>query len=293
VLVQPSGAIEVEVAGPGPCYPGIAFRLVDPLNFELCYSQPHCSGFWDAIQYDPVFHGSNCWQIFHGPAFQKKASVPTGDWYSFRVEFEGDKAWATIEGQPPLLIENLARPIASGSVGLWTYMPAYFRDLRVYNAPLSEPPAPDTEAHLASMSPFPGSSTIAEWFAEGYGVVTAEPHGILLLNRHFPPSLKEVVLTRRFILENPGEVKMAFGFSDDVEVTLDDDSVFTGTHTYRPSQDRAGRGYVQPGSNKLSRKVPAGEHRVSVRLQVKEPFGWGLAFSIAAQGLSLLPANSL
>jgi len=40
-----------------PAYPGIAFRVADVLNFELAYAVPHVSGQWDALQYDPVFHG--------------------------------------------------------------------------------------------------------------------------------------------------------------------------------------------------------------------------------------------
>ena len=284
-----SGAVEVEIAGPGPCYPGIAFRLADPLNFELAYSQPHTSGLWDALQYDPVFHGSNCWQAFHGLAFQKKASVPTGEWYSFRVEFQGDMAWVSVGDQPPLLISHLARPVGSGSVGLWTYRPAYFRDLRVYSAPVSEPPSSESEA---SFPPLP-SGTVTEWFAEGYGVVATEPHGILLLNRYFPLALREVVLARRFVLERAAEVKMAFGFSDEADVTVDGQSVFAGTHTFKPSQDRAGRGYIQHGAHKASRKLPAGEHHLAVKVRNSEPFGWGLAFSIVAEDLKLVPAANL
>lgn len=310
-----SGAVEVEIAAPGPAYPGIAFRIQDPLNFELAYTQPHCSGMWDAIQYDPVFHGSNTWQIFHGEAFQQKASMPTDDWYSFRVEFYGDWAMATIDGQPPLIVRGLARPADPGSVGIWTYLPAYFRNLRVYGAPMSgsEPP-PAGEApgspqstylagHQSMLVPDPvpprtsapklPPGTVTEWFAEGYGVVKVEPHGILLLNRHFPLALREVTLSRRFVLEYDAEVRMEFGFSDDIAILMDGETVFAGSHTYRPTPDRAGRGYIQPGQYKAAKKLPAGEHAITVKLRNSEPFGWGLAFSMAAERLELLPANAL
>ncbi|MGE5580312.1 MAG: hypothetical protein ACM3WU_09745 [Bacillota bacterium] len=319
-LDLPSGAIEVEIAAPGPAYPGIAFRILDPLNFDLAYTQPHCSGLWDAIQYDPVFHGSNTWQVFHGEAFQQRASIPTGDWYSFRVEFQGNWARATIDGQPPLVVDGLARAEVPGSVGLWTYLPAYFRNLRVYGAPMSgsEPPrigapprsgeplqlsGPTVAAGLQSVlvdqaSPraaapkFP-PGTVTEWFAENYGLVEAEQNGILLLNRYFPLTLKEVTLSRRFVLEHDAEMRMAFGFSDDIAILLDGETVFAGSHTYRPTPDRAGRGYVQPGQHKTTKKLPAGAHTVSVKVRNSEPFGWGLAFSMSAEGMELLPANAL
>ncbi len=293
-----SGAVEVDIAAPGPAYPGIAFRIQDPLNFELAYTQPHCSGLWDAIQYDPVFHGSNSWQIFHGEAFQQKASLPTGDWYTFRVDFEGSTAWATIEGQPPLVVSRLAKPAVPGSTGIWTYLPAYFCNLRVYGPSLVDQqyaliadPTPPRPSRATRQKLPPG--TVTEWFAEDYGVVDVEPHGILLLNRYFPMALKEVTLSRRFVLEYDAEVRMAFGYSDDIAIIIDGETVFAGSHTYRPTPDRAGRGYVQPGQVKTTKRLPAGEHTISVKLRNSEPFGWGLAFALEAEGLALVPASAL
>jgi len=63
------GSIEVLIGADGPAYPGIAFRVADVLNFELAYAVPHVSGQWDALQYDPVFHGSSIWQVYHGPNY--------------------------------------------------------------------------------------------------------------------------------------------------------------------------------------------------------------------------------
>ena len=42
--------IEVDIWAEGSCYPGIAFRVADVLNYELAYAAPHCSGLWDAVQ---------------------------------------------------------------------------------------------------------------------------------------------------------------------------------------------------------------------------------------------------
>lgn len=290
-LDLPAGAVEVEIAAPGPAYPGVAFRMADPLNFELLYTQPHCSGLWDAMQYDPVFHGSNTWQIHHGPAFQQKAALPTGHWYSFRVEFQGDAAWASIGEQPPFVVRRMARADTSGALGLWTYRPAYFRNLRIYNSPLTGPPEVEPDPATPKTHLPPG--TVTEWFAEGYGTVMTEPSGILLLNRYLPMTLKEVTLWRRFNLKYDAEVKMTLGFSDDCSLSIDDENVFNGTNTFRPSPDRAGRGYVQPCSHKVSKKMQPGEHKVSAKVRVTEPFGWGLAFTITAEGLELLPARNL
>lgn len=88
------GHIEVQIGADGTAYPGIAFRVADVANYELAYAQPHTTGKWDAIQYDPVFHGSNTWQLYHGEAFQKTAHVPTGEWFTFSIDFKDQ--WARI-----------------------------------------------------------------------------------------------------------------------------------------------------------------------------------------------------
>jgi hypothetical protein len=80
-------SIEVLIGVDGPAYPGIAFRVADVLNFELAYAVPHVSGQWDALQYDPVFHGSNTWQLYHGPGYQAAVQVPTGRWFRLKVDY--------------------------------------------------------------------------------------------------------------------------------------------------------------------------------------------------------------
>ncbi len=124
-------SVEVEIWAEGACYPGIVFRVADVLNFELAYAVPHCSGVWDALQYDPVFHGSNTWQLYHGEGYQKAATVPTGEWFHLRVDVQGESVAICVDGQPPLVVQQLAHAHASKRVGLWTYLPAYFSNLRV------------------------------------------------------------------------------------------------------------------------------------------------------------------
>jgi hypothetical protein len=70
--------VEVDICAEQAAYAGIAFRATDSLNHELAYAVPHCTGLWDALQYDPVFRGSNTWQLYHGEGYQRSAAVPTG-----------------------------------------------------------------------------------------------------------------------------------------------------------------------------------------------------------------------
>ncbi len=148
------GAVEVDLwAGPGPAYPGIAFRAADELDHELVYVQPHTSGSWDAVQYDPVFNGVNTWQVFNGPRYQAQAEVPSDRWFTLRVDVVGLRAAVTLmEGAeragggrraapsrstlpaPALAAAHLVHERRAGRVGVWTYRPAYFAELRVGEA---------------------------------------------------------------------------------------------------------------------------------------------------------------
>jgi len=287
-----SGALQVEIAAPGPSYPGVAFRIADDVNFELAYGTPHASGLWDALQYDPVFRGSNTWQLHHGPGFQKKASIPVGEWYDLTLEFREDKAWLCIGGQPPLFVPRLARPTRSGFIGLWTYRTAYFRDLKVYaGSDRGTPDGPQAAAAAQDEIPASPPDTLMEWLVPGHGAVKCEPHGILLLNRYFDQSLGQVALSRTFVLERNTQVEMAFGFSDDLSLVLDGEIVFVGNNVFHGFADRAARGYVEHDAYRVSRAVAAGKHELLAKVRVTEGFGWGLALSLSAGGLELLPAS--
>jgi hypothetical protein len=282
-LAMADGSIEVLAGSDGPAYPGIAFRAADVANYELAYTVPHVSGQWDALQYDPVFHGSNTWQLFNGPCYQQAAVVPTGDWFRLRLHFCAGRAALSVDGQPPLLVERLAHPEKTGLLGLWTFRPAFFSDLRVSTAqgmdiPPGQPPAMP-------------KGVLQEWFAEGYGVVRSEPHGPLNLNRMLPISLGEVRLLRRFEMVGRGTVRFEFGFSDVLSLELDDRVLFSGENTFRGFADRAARGYVELGTHSLRETLDPGVHCVAATLKATEPFGWGLALAAFAEGLRWLPAT--
>jgi hypothetical protein len=276
-------SLQVCIGTDGPAYPGLAFRVADLLNFELAYAVPHTSGLWDALQYDPVFHGSNTWQVYHGLAYQRVARVPTGRWFEFRVDFAGQRAAVSVDGQPPLVVEQLAHSPEAGLLGLWTYLPATFCDLRLSSGegldiPLGERPgtAPDV---------------VQAWFAEGFGVVRCEPNGVLNLNRYLSVSPGRVRLGRRFELSRAGTVSLSFGFSDALSLELDGQEVFAGEHKFAGFADRAARGYAELGMYSLQRELPPGPHHLVAALGVSEPFGWGLALSAQGEGLRWLPAE--
>ena len=277
------GTIEVDIATEGPAYPGIVFRAADTLNYELAYAQPHTSDEWDALQYDPIFHGANCWQIYHGEAYQRPTQVPTGRWFTLRVTFAGCRARICVDEQAPLVIERLAHPHQEGMVGVWSYRPAYFRNLRI------SPSAQILEEGREIAQPLDASwQRVHAWFVEGLGMAVCEANGALNLHRYLPSSVRGITLSRRLLVASETEAELAFGYSDVLELSLDGETLHQGENTFTRSPEWEARGYVVP-EHRLTVRLTPGEHRLTAMLQVTEPFGWGLAMALRGDGIELLP----
>jgi hypothetical protein len=277
--------IEVDICAEEAAYPGIAFHGADALNFELAYAVPHCSGLWDAVQYDPVFHGSNTWQLYHGAGYQKEAAVPTGQWFRQRVDVHGSSAAIRVGDQQPLTVVRLAHGGGAGTVGVWTYLPATFANLRI--SPCSAVTADVSEGSEDSEAP---PEVLGEWFMDGFGRLICEPNGVLNLNRYLPAALGEVRLIRQFELPAEGEIELDFGFSDELSLAVDEEVVFTGSNTFRGFDRYGDRGYVHLGAQILRLPLERGLHRLAATLKVTEGFGWGLVVALRGEQVRWLPA---
>ena len=180
-------------------------------------------------------------------------------------------------------MEKLARPIADGWIGPWTYRPAHFCNLRVSTCD-------ELDVQPGEM---PGTTEgmVTAWFVEGYGAVHCEPNGALNLNRYLPVPAGEAHLVRRFELREGGEVTSAFGLSDALSLELDGQEIWSGERTFQGFADRAARGYAEPGMHSLRQALAPGSHRLAATLRVREGFGWGLALAAHGEGLRWLPAE--
>ena len=269
-------SLEVWIAAEGACYAGLTWRAAGAAasgGYELAYAQPHTSGGWDAIQYDPVFNNSNTWQVFHGPPYQRSADVPTGRWFRLKVDVCGTRAAIGVDEQPPLVVERLAYAPRLGQLGLWTYLPAFFAGLKVH-------PCTRIEARGVEAVAPPG--TLLEWELEGVGPLHCEPNGILNLNRCLPTVHGEARLSHRFNLDQAASLELGFGFSDRLALALDGRTLFEGENLFHGMQpDYAQRGYILPNQHTLRVDLAGGEHVLSAVVQVTEGFGWGLTVQMS------------
>lgn len=280
-----NGKIKVDIGSEGVAYPGIVFRANDTNNYELAYAQPHTSGKWDAIQYDPVFHGSNTWQLYHGPCNQQVAEVPAMNWFTFKVEFRNRQALIQVGEQTPLLINPLAHSFQTGLVGLWTYLPAYFSNLQIWDD------VPDFSPQVfCSPQKNLAKGIITEWFMEGFGKVICEPSGILNLNRYLPVTTPQIRLVRWIQMPEDGNFNLNFGFSDELTLQIDEQILFTGQNIYHNSPDWSEKGYVYL-NNQINCLVPQGLHKLVATLKATEFFGFGLIFKIEGNIYTLQPSR--
>jgi hypothetical protein len=284
-LYLSDGWVEVDLGSDGAAYPGIAFRVLDTLNYELAYIQPHTSGQWDALQYDPVFHGSNTWQLFHGTGAQMNVDVPVKTWHHLRIEFQDQSALIRVGEQKPLLVKQLAHNHKSGLLGLWTYLPAYFSNLRIgddpFDARINIAQEPDDEL-------LPG--TVTSWFMEEFGIVETEANGILNLNRYLPVSVKEVRLVREIEVHKAGTFIFHVGFSDQLTFQINNEVIYTGENLFHNAPEWDKRGYVRP-DQPIHYPLGKGTYQLVARLEAKEYFGFGIAVIIEGDNYRLLPAN--
>jgi hypothetical protein len=92
-----------------------------------------------------------------------------------------------------------------------------------------------------------------------------------------------------FTLDAETDLEITLGFSDDLMLSLDGETLFRETHTFSGFANEETRGWVQPEANHLTRHTGAGSHELEAVLRRTEPFGWGLIVTLAGNGIHLLP----
>lgn len=261
-----NGVIEFDIAVNGsPSYPGIVFRVQSDDDLERFYIRPHRAGLYpDALQYTPVFKGVAGWQLYHGKGFTARAEVPPDEWVHVKMEVMGTQARVYLGDaeKPALVIDDLKHGVSRGSIGVMGQRngSAYFSDFKYElrdDLSFDPPPARTTpkgtitewevsrafKTNRVNPKRYPSFFTVfrAEWRS-----VHSEPSGLVDVARHIETrgSGPDCVLVRKIVQsENRREVKLTFGYSDEVTVFLNGQRVFWGNSAYR-SRDRSFMGVV-------------------------------------------------
>jgi hypothetical protein len=312
-----NGVIEVDMApGPNGRFFGIAFRIQSDEEYEVIFFRPGASGTTQAIQYTPGLRGANAWQIFTGPGYTAKATVPRSQWMHVRLELDGVVARLFLDGEeePVLVVPDLKLGNSQGSIGFWGHMgDAYFANLtyRPDEAPTDSAPEPafleGTLTDWALSETFDAATRDASVYPDVRGLnwekVAAESPGMVVINRYrespnvLPPEREDrlrgdvrggkIVFARTTIRSEREEVrKMGFGYSDEAVLFLNGTPLYSGKNTLSFRQPEF-LGLLDAASDAVYLPLKKGENELL--LAVTEFFGgWGFLCRLDSTGATPL-----
>jgi hypothetical protein len=303
------GTIDFDIALHGhPSFAGILFRGASPDDYELIYVRPQQSRQWDAMQYTPVFNGSEGWQLYSGDGYTASAELPVNRWMHVHLEVAGYAARIFLDHavEPQLVVTDLKRPWAHGQIGFWgRFGGANFANLVVSAAPPAGPPArPDVPLPPGVIAKWDLSPVFDErrvpadrlpgddvppisWLA-----VTPEPSGLVNIARYRAPVVarlakaapesRDVVFARTVITAGlPTRVRLVFAYSDAVHIFLNGRLLFQGESRFR-ARDPGFLGTATLGPDALYLDLKGGDNELV--FAVSETFGgWGLAARIEGE----------
>ena len=287
-----NGTIECDLYSPSDkAYLGIVFRITSLYNFEYIYFQPHTSGKWDAVQYDPLFNGSATWQLYNGTAYQAVANIPIREWFHVKIQVLGDSAKVYLDNnQRPVISVKLKHDYAIGNIGVCSYHPAYFANFKVtkLDTVVSSTPEQKTAFNNTYISnwlisepynnynfkiekPFLNDSIVGKW-----QTINTEENYLMNLNRYFSLSkTKNTVLAKVTInSKKTQKKKLYFDYSDKIKIYLNTESIYTGDNSFHESDKIEDRGYVLDKNQMIELPLRKGENELILEISEKK-FGWG------------------
>ena len=296
------GTIDVDVALHGHAsFAGLLFRGISRDDYELVYLRAHRSRQWDALQYTPIFAGSEAWQLYSGKGYTAATELPANRWVHLRLAVKGYTARLYVDraADPQLVVTDLKRPWARGQVGVWGRLGgANFANLVISSdtsatAPAAVPSAPLASAistwelspvwDEAQVSPsrLPDARANAGWMK-----VTAERDGLVNIARYRQPIVRrqaspaannrDLVFARATITSPAARrARLVFAYSDAVHIFVNGTLLFEGEGRFR-SRDPGFLGIASLGPDAIYVDLVAGRNELV--FAVSETFGgWGLA----------------
>jgi hypothetical protein len=292
-----NGIIEYDAAFP-PDRGGVGmyFRMQDSANYEWFYIRPHQSGNPDATQYIPIFQGSDCWQLYHGPGYSAPVRFAFNEWVHFKFVISGSQMEVFVGDmeKPALFVPKLKRTVQPGMLALmgkarfanFSYTPVANPPIKsVAPAPAPVPAGIIKEWQVANTFPekklekvlrlTPAQKTGLTWQK-----MSAEETGIL--NLATGPAMTEennTTFARLVIESDRAQVKtLQLGFSDRARVFLNDQVLYSGRDEFQS------RDYRFLGTVGLFDEVylPLKKGRNELWVAVSETFGgWGIKAALA------------
>lgn len=251
-----NGIIEFDVAFSNDRgFVGVIFRMQDEENYEEFYMRPHQSGNPDATQYTPVFNGLAGWQLYHSQGFNAKASYSFDQWMHVRLVVSGKNAEVFIgeSEEPVLFMHELKRRIQPGMVGISLPAPltpghfANFSVTQMDSPPMKSKPGKEEEVEPGTILSWKISSPFDAKRLEGitrlgdavkgdlgWDILKCEKSGLANISRLRKLAKGKNTVFAKIVIESEKEQikKLNLGFSDKVNVYLNDNILFGGNDPF-------------------------------------------------------------
>lgn len=296
-----NGVITFDVRLTGrPAFVGLQFRAGQD-GAEHVYVRPHRSGEWDAIQYQPLMHGSTTWQLHRGDGYTGAVELRPGAWTQVRLDVRGDKAELFVgERHEPAMRIQLERGRTGGAIAFTSgfrgeapphEIPGAFRRL-VIDRDSDRPPfawavSPSTDESFIRTwrvsNPYQLTSVPATHVPdslEHWSTIVAEPRGLVNLNRHYArisDANVSAVVARKEIVATTDDVviPMQFDFSDHASVFLNGRLIFSGVNGWE-SRYPFYLGVLDPENvlNTVWLHLERGTNQLELVVS-ESAFGWG------------------
>jgi sugar lactone lactonase YvrE len=259
-IVFDNGVIEVDIAVTDVrrrSYPGLVFRVRDGGNAERFYVRPHRAPIYpDSLQYTPEFNGDSTWQFCNGEGYTNVAVIPANQWNRLKIEVHGSRArvYWNDDDKPAVVISDLKHGESKGGIELWRgagEAPVYFSNFRYrHDDSLPFDPPPDVETpdgmimdweisrgYPAAKLEVPGMNYPRFFVIAGaeWEKVNPDTSGLVNVSKYRRRSSDQpdVVFARTiFQSDKKQEIRLDFGYSDEVLIFLNGRRVFYGISHY-------------------------------------------------------------
>ncbi len=295
-LVFKDGTIEFDVELILPEFAqSIYFHRRDEKEQEIVYLRVGTIGNKltnNAIQYTPYFDGINMWDMY--PQYQGPAPIKGGDWNHIKLVISGHqmRVYMNNQVQPVLEIPKLEGNMTEGSIAfegasyianlqikpneteglspqegvdLSNHEANYLRKWAI-SSPVDFPPG--TEAFL-------GNQAKPESFVDS---ISAERDGFINLTRKFGgnKSRKVIWLKTKLIAKENVKTKVQLGFSDEVWVFLNNQTVFVDKNLFQQAAMRKyPEGRMSKDNASFGINLKAGENELLIAV-ANDFYGWGI-----------------
>ena len=246
----------------------------------------------NAIQYTPYFDGINMWDMY--PQYQGPAPIKGGDWNHIKLVISGHqmRVYMNNQAQPVLEIPKLEGNLKEGNIAFEGA--SYIANLQIkpnVTEGLSPQEGVDLSNHEANYlrkwavsSPTdlpPGSEAYlgnqpkAEQFTDS---IQAERAGFINLTRKFGgnKSRKVVWLKTKIMAKENVKTKLQLGFSDEVWVFLNKQTVFVDKNLFQQAAMRKyPEGRMSKDNANFDINLKPGENELLIAV-ANDFYGWGI-----------------